>query len=180
MELLKNYFLAQKSRKARARSENGPRTTPNFSEAGSIGILFSLEDEENHAALAQFIQWLEGQRKKVRVLTYFEYKRSHPFTFYFDAFTKEDISPMGLIQNAKVSQFLEIEFDFLYCIYTKEQPVLDIILAETKAKCRVGPFDEKRLNLFELMIQPNDAHDGVEAMIGQMKTYSKAIHRNDW
>jgi hypothetical protein len=77
-----------------------------------------------------------------------------------------------------MNQFLDTQFDFLFCIESETQPVFDIILSQTKANCRVGLYDEKRTNLFELMVQNPDKKD-IEYTLKQMLKYTKLLIYND-
>lgn len=155
-----------------------PRNTVNYHQINQIGILFHLSPDVNSEPLAQFIKKLEYDHKKLKILTYFDHVHSHPYNFYIDYFLKEDINFMGQINAPKMRQFTDTQFDFLFCIESEHQPVFDIILSQTKANCRVGMFNEKRTNLFELMVQ-NPEPENLEHTLTQMLKYTKLLIYND-
>jgi hypothetical protein len=140
--------------------------------------LFHLGPTTDSEALGRFIKKLEQDHKKLKVLTYFEQYTSNPHNFYFDYFRKSDISWKGEIISPKMNQFLDTQFDFLFCIESEPQPVFDLVLSQTKANCRIGLFDEKRTNLFELMVQNPDWND-LDHTLEQMLKYTKLLIYND-
>jgi hypothetical protein len=177
-DLVKDFMLRRRCEKARNAQSLVPRNTINYHQVNQIGILFHVDSETDPEPLARFIKKLEQDHKKLKILTYFEYVHSHPYNFYIDYFLKSDISWQGEINSPKMNQFLDTQFDFLFCIESETQPVFDIILSQTKANCRVGLYDEKRTNLFELMVQNPDKKD-IEYTLKQMLKYTKLLIYND-
>lgn len=175
---VKDLMIARRCAEARKAPGMHPRNTVNYHQINQIGILFHLQPEVNAEPLAQFIKKLEYDHKKLKILTFFEHVHSHPYNFYIDYFLKSDISWLGHINTPKVKQFTDTPFDFLFCIESEPQPVFDIILSQTRANCRVGLFDEKRTNLFELMVQNPDPAN-LEHTLQQMLNYTKLLIYND-
>ena len=85
---------------------------------------------------------------------------------------------MGEISSPKMTQFLDTQFDYLFCVESEPQPVFDILLSQSKANCRVGVFDEKRTNLFELMVE-NPDWTNLDHTLKQMLNYTKLLIYND-
>lgn len=177
VESIRKYFVRKQSRIARHTKDALQRGPGNFAKATQIGILFNLEENEDHHPLEAFVKWLETENKKLRILTYLENYRSLPCKFYYDHFGLESINQWGQITASRVEQFIEIPFDFLYCIYTQPQPLFDTILHHSKARCRVGPYDEQRINLYEIMVRPDENH--LAAIVHQMKHLSEILKNND-
>lgn len=171
-------MVSHRCAQARKQPETIGRNTVNYHEVNQIGILFHIDQDVNPEPLAQFIKKLEYDHKKLKILTYFEHVHSHHYTFYIDYFLKSDISLMGKILAPKVEQFIDTEFDFLFCIESEPQPVFDLILSQTKANCRVGLFEENRTKLFELMVQNPDPKN-LEHTLSQMLKYTKLLIYND-
>jgi len=178
MNLVKDFMLERRCAEARKALSHFPRNTVNYHQINQIGILFDLTEDVNPEPLTAFIKKLEFDHKKLKILTYFEHVHSHPYKFYIDYFLKTDINWRGEINSPKMTQFLDTPFDFLFCIESETQPVFDIILSQTKANCRVGIFDEKRTNLFELMVENPNPKD-VEYTLKQMLKYTKLLIYND-
>lgn len=177
-DVIKDWMINRQCAKARKEKDIFPRNTLNYHQVNQIGILFHLGPTTDSEALGRFIKKLEQDHKKLKVLTYFEQYTSNPYNFYFDYFRKSDISWKGEINSPKMNQFLDTQFDFLFCIESEPQPVFDLVLSQTKANCRIGLFDEKRTNLFELMVQNPDWND-LDHTLEQMLKYTKLLIYND-
>lgn len=176
---IKDFMLKRRCAEARKAASLYPRNTVNYHQVNQIGILFRLAPDVDPEPLSRFIKKLEQDHKKLKVLTYFEHIHSHPYNFYIDYFLKSDINWLGEINSPKMTQFLDTQFDFLFCIESPQpEPVFDIILSQTKANCRVGLYNEERTNLFELMVQNPDWAD-LDHTLHQMLTYTKLLIYND-
>ena len=175
---IKDFMIRRSCNEARKSKSYFPRNTVNYHQINQIGILFHLGEGINPEPLANFIKKLEYDHKKLKVLTYFEHVQSHPYQFYIDYFLKSDLNWMGEIQAPKLKQFTDTQFDFLFCIESTPEPVFDIILSQAKANCRVGLFDEKRTNLFELMVE-NPEPENLEHTLNQMLKYTKLLLYHD-
>ena len=176
--LVKDFMLKRRCEEARKAINPASRNTINYHQVNQIGILFHLDAETDPEPLARFIKKLEQDHKKLKILTYFEYAHSHPYKFYIDCFLKSDINWKGEINSAKMTVFLDTQFDFLFCIESEKQPVFDIILSQTKANCRVGVYDKERTNLFELMVENPNWKD-IDYTLKQMLKYTKLLIYND-
>lgn len=171
-------MIARQCAEARKKPDIHPRNTVNYHQVNQIGILFHLSDDINPEPLARFIKKLEYDHKKLKILTYFEHVQSHPYNFYIDYFLKADFNLMGQLASPKVEQFIDTEFDFLFCIESEPQPVFELILSQTRANCRVGLFDDRRTNLFEMMVE-NPEPKNIEHTLDQMLNYTKLLIYND-
>ena len=177
--MLKNWirdFLLKKScERARKAHEIHPRNVTNYQQVNKIGILFHLTEGVDPEPLAQFIRKLEQDHKKLKILTYLETTHSHPYRFYIDYIQKDDIPWTGKIEEIpKIKQFLDTPFDYLFCIESEPQPVFNIILNKSIANCRVGLFDERRTNLFELMVE-NPDWQNLSHTLDQMYIYLRKL-----
>jgi hypothetical protein len=177
-DYIKDWMIKRRCAKARLAIDSLPRNTINYHQVNQIGILFHLDQNVDPEPLARFIKKLEQDHKKLKILTYFDQYTSHPYNFYIDYFQKSDINWKGEINSPKMNQFLDTQFDFLFCIESEPQPIFDLVLSQTKANCRIGLFDEKRTNLFELMVQ-NPDWQNIEHTLDQMLKYTKLLIYND-
>lgn len=173
----RDFMLARRCEEARKAIDVQERNTVNYHQVNQIGILFHLTEDVDPEPLAQFIKKLEQDHKKLKIMTYLDHTHSHPYRFYIDYFRKTDINWLGEITSPKITQFLDTQFDYLFCIETEPQPVFNIILNKTKANCRVGLFHESRTNLFELMVDNPDWQD-VSHTVQQMINYTKLLKNN--
>lgn len=131
-----------------------------YKQAQSIGIIFTVEDKQKHNDIKEFIHRLEQDGKRVQVLEYLpEKKENHEFLF--DFFSLKDISFWGKLISDKAVKFYEKPFDYLFYIDTQSNPLVLDLLARSKARCRVGRFNESESGFFEMMIEQNGTTRGL-------------------
>jgi hypothetical protein len=177
-EWIRDLMMTRRSEAARKASDEQPRNIVNYHLVNQIGILFHLGEDVDPEPLARFIKKLEQDHKKLKILTYLNHTHSHPYRFYIDYFRKDDIHWSGKLEEIpKIRQFLDTQFDYLFCLESEPQPVFNELLQKTKANCRVGLYDEQRTNLFELMVQNPDWTD-IAHTLEQMMNYTKLL-KND-
>jgi hypothetical protein len=126
----------------------------------NVGIIFSVEDKLKHDLIKDFIKKLEHDGKKVSVVSYLPKKKEN-YEFLFDFFTDEDLSFWGNINSASASSFTNTQFDFLFYLDTKPNPLILNIIAKSKAKCRVGKYEPECESYFELMIESGMSMQGL-------------------
>src|SRR5690606_38211828 len=139
---IKAYFLALRNQRA---AKNNPvkRYSVSYEKARAVGILFS-DMADDHQAINKFVKRLKDEGKRVKALTYFEQMHSNGYDFNFDYFTREQITTTGKITSDKVDQFIDSDFDHLFCITRDSFLPFDYILLKSKAKCRIGMYlDDK-------------------------------------
>jgi len=166
---IQSFFLNLKNKKAAAEKTTLRKNIP-YAEAKQVGILFINEREEDYAVINKFVQRLTKEGKKITALTYFERVQSNGYDFYFDSFSKEQISATGVITSEKVDRFIETDFDYLFCINRYSFLPFDHILLRSKARCRVGMYLEEKPECFELMIRPKP-EDTLQSLIEQLIKY---------
>ena len=147
------------------------RSSIPYQQALSIGILFSVEDKQKHEAIKDFIKQLQQDGKKVTVLEFLP-KQKENYEFLFDFITKKHLSFWGKVNSPDADKFMEMPFDYLYCIDNTSNPLIMHLLAKSKAKCRIGKFSKQDNAFFELMIEQNGS---VKNLIDSMYKYSKQL-----
>lgn len=147
------------------------RATIPYSASSQIGILFTVEDKLKHQQVKDFIAKLQHDGKQVQVLEFLPKKKENP-EFMFDFFTVEDLSFWGKINSNTVEKFSKVNFDYLFNVDTQANPLIRNLLANCRANCRVGRYDEKAAPFFELMIETNGS---VQALIDNMYDYTKKL-----
>ena len=153
------------------KSNIGLRVSIPYSQAQSIGIIFSNSTPEKTDLAEQLKEMLSKDAKKIKVLAYD--RNIQVKHLPFESFTKKDLSFWGSFTNQSVHNFSEISFDFLICLDHNPGDIIRNLLAKSKAKCRVGICDdyERYHKLFELIIQSsNDAN-----LIDSVYSYTKNI-----
>jgi hypothetical protein len=163
-------FLDLRTRLALKKNKALRATIP-YSAAKQIGILFTVDDQSKHHLVKNFISRLQADGKEVQVLEFLPKKKDNP-EFRFDFFTAEDLNFWGRINSVPSEKFCQTKFDFLFNIDTKSNPLIRNMLANCKAHCRVGRYEETASPYFELMIETNGS---VQALIDNMYEYAKKL-----
>lgn len=176
MQKIKSYFLALRNQRA-AKTNTVKRQTVAYGKARSVGIIFS-DSEEGYQPISKFVRRLQVEGKRVKALTYFDQMHSNGYDFSFDYFTKDQISATGKINSEKVDQFIETDFDHLFCISKYSFLPFDYILLKSKAKCRIGMYLDEKSAYFELMIKPRPEAT-LEESINQIVHYTQALTLHD-
>ena len=147
------------------------RATIPYKASKQIGILFTVEDKLKHQQVKDFISKLHHDGKEVRVLEFLPKKKENP-EFMFDFFSIQDLSFWGKINSGMAEKFCKTNFDYLFNIDTQSNPLIQNLLANCKAHCRVGRFHENSSTYFELMIETTDSTQG---LIDNMYEYTKKL-----
>ena len=168
--MFKNRLLQLRTRAA-VKSNQSLRASIPYKQALNVGLLFSVEDRKKHDAIKDFIKQLQQDGKKVTVLEYLPSKKDN-YEFLFDFFTIHDLSFWGKINSPGTDQFIETSFDYLFCIDMDANPLIQNVLARSKAKCRIGKFSTGDQAYFELMIEQNGS---VNNLIENMYKYARQL-----
>lgn len=163
-------FLNMRTQSALKKNKAVRATIP-YASAQRVGILFTVEDQQKHLMVKDFISKLTHDGKQVQVLEFLPKKKENP-EFRFDYFTMEDLSFWGKVTNEQVEKFSKINFDYLFTVDTRTNPLIQNLLANSKAHCRVGKYDEAATPFFELMI---DANGSTQGLIDNMYNYTKKL-----
>ncbi len=169
---IQSFFLKLKNKQA-SQGNVIVREMLAFSQAKNIGLLFKGEDDD-YQAINRFVKQLTTEGKQVKALTYFEQNQSTGYDFNFDYFTKEQVSTTGNIDSEKVSRFIENRFDYLFCIHRQSFLPFDYILLQSKAKYRVGMYQEEKPECFEFMMRPRPGQL-LPDIIDQLLAYTQAL-----
>ena len=173
-EKLRNYFLLIRAQHALRTNATG-RVMLNYDRARNVGVLFDSNYAGKDAlVINQFLKRLREEGKNVKALTYLPQERSNPFDFKFDFFTGKDLTVLGQFKTEVVDRFVSTEFDYLYCLNESAFLPFDFILAQSKARFRVGIYKPEQPGLFELMINPIEGQD-LEKIVEEMLVYTRRI-----
>lgn len=144
------------------------RVSDAYKEARKIGLLYSLDEDRTKNMLDELIGKFESDQKKVRTMTFVPVaaKIESPGYAYFN---EKDLNAKGNWSKDTVEQFRNEPFDFLVSLDWNQNKYTQNILAGSKAKCRVGRYEEGKSQYFELMINPSD--DKYESYLGEVYHY---------
>jgi hypothetical protein len=171
---LKTYFLTIRIRNA-LKNHHPERKMIPYHRAKNIGVLFNSQYEGKQAQfINQFFRRLRDDGKNVKSLTCLMHERSNPFDFKFDFFSEKDLSLAGELKSDVVDRFINADFDYLFCL--NETPFLpfDFVLAQSKARFRIGLYQEEKPGFFELMVSPVKGQE-LDSVLSEMLDYTRRI-----
>ena len=131
------------------------RLSSSYDQATTIGVVCSygsLIEQDNQ--IDEFVENLKNESKKVSLLVFHE-NSSNTSGISNNSFSKRDLNFFGFWNNEKVKVFLEKEFDFLINLDLEYNMFIGNIMASSKARCRIGVYNEEAENSLELMIKPD-------------------------
>lgn len=167
---MKLTFLRYNTQNQLKKNKTLRSSTP-FKKATRIGVVFTVENRTKHDAVKDFIKKIESEGKSVNVLSFLPEKKEN-FEFLFNYFTKKDISFWGSLLSNDALQFANTPFDFLYCFDEQPNPFVLNLLARSKAKCRVGHYQEGQEAFYEMMIE---SKQGVKSLMDSALRYSHEL-----
>ena len=168
--MFKMSFLQMRTNAA-LRKNNFLRSSTPYKQAQTIGIIFSVEDKQKHEDIKELVRNLEQDGKKVSVLEFLPRKKDN-FEFLYDFFTVESLTFWGKIDSQHATSFSDSPFDYLFYIDNESNPLILNLLAQSKAKCRVGTYHELESSFYELMIEYKGA---TKTLISNMYNYTKQL-----
>lgn len=144
---------------------------PDFRNARRIGILYDIEHEAT-GEVAALIDSLTHAGKDVSTLTFcMNRKKLVTQQHYFDP---SDLSLFGEVKGDHLHFFINQSYDYFICLDSTHHFAVDYVLSLAKSPCRVGPADETRIDLYELMIKANSENE----ISSDILRYLKMIHHD--
>lgn len=131
------------------------RVSEAYKAAKKIGLLYTLDQNRAEDLLEELIKKFESDHKEVNTMTFVPVasKLENPPYAHFD---EKDLNAKGNWSNDSVKDFRNEPFDFLVSLDWNQNKYTQNILAGSKAKCRVGRYEEGKNKYFELMISPGN------------------------
>ncbi|MEL7147010.1 MAG: hypothetical protein AAFO69_11615 [Bacteroidota bacterium] len=169
--MLKKSILNYKT-KAALRKNAAKRGNLSFDEVKKIGIIHSFVDDKSVQAIYHFFDQLEKNGKAVSVLIIKDKNDSLNIP-EFSLVDHQEMTQLGKWTNENVSKFVNDPFDYLIHLNMEASDLVDNILAESKARCRVGKYQELKKDYYELMISPEK--DTIKKLIEQIFHYIQIL-----
>jgi hypothetical protein len=138
------------------------RTTTAYTNAETIGVVFTIHDESLLPSYDSFINKLEQDNKKVTVLAYYPHKLEQ-YNHKYECFTPQNITFWGAYKKNEIASFVNQSFDYLFQLDDDPSCVIKGILAQSNAKCRIGKYANSNDDYYEFMINTQDK-DSLEQM----------------
>jgi len=174
IERIKNNFYQSVLKQ---RGSNRPkRTIINLHDAKTIGIIYDSSDPDNDIAITKFAEMLRSKDKTVEIMAYINDKKvDHKGDIAI--FNPKAVNWYGVPMDERVEEFCRKPFDLLICATLKESRPLEYIAYLSKAKYRVGPFDQQKVHCYDLMIEMGDKTD-LSYLLQQMVNFLEKINPN--
>lgn len=168
-------YLVDLKTKFALKKNDAIRISDGYEHAKKIGVLYSNSSALELEVISELIGKIERDGIEVEAMTFVpNVKKTETFDFPF--FTEHDLSPNGKWRKPEVDKFQNEAFDYLICLDEETNKYIRNILALSKAKCRVGKYEEGFDQYFELMIDYGEGN--FERFVDQLFHYLKSV-RND-
>lgn len=132
------------------------RSSISLAEARSIGILVNATTDDQLQAALSLADRLKKQKKKVEVLAFTGKAKPSDSSSKYQVFGTKELDWAFRPKADAVKAFMEQPFDILFYHSHKGEPVLDYIMALSRARFRVGPYSDSS-SVCDLMVVPQKA-----------------------
>ena len=162
--------------KRKERSLQRAKTVCNFDTASTVGVIFSLEEEEAFDLTNQFLNFLVEKKIKTYALGYCPQKEIPPRiapNSKINLFTRKDLNWYYKPNHPIVEQFMNQEFDILIDLSKHRFLPLQFVNNLSRARFKVGKESNNGRN-YDLMISIGE-DQGLAYLIEKIKYY---VRRN--
>ncbi len=176
IDFVKKYSLPIGLKKS-IKNNKSKRYNIHYADAKNILLFFTSEGNQKLAMVKGMQNKMEKEGKKVRCLYLLLDEIDKPDVHLdvgMDRLVPEDFSYLGKITKPEVKEILKIEYDYLIHADMESNMYADLILAQSKAKCRVGKHFEEREKHYELMIEIPEEKK-INFLLDQVYHYIKVI-----
>jgi hypothetical protein len=144
-----------------------------FERAKSIGIIYDSTSETNYELVKQLVKDFRDVHKDVQSLGFIDLKEIPQNRFVklgLDFFTKKDLNWKMKPSGAAVDNFSKTEFDILICLNIGKCIPLKYIASQSRARFKIGRYNERLAYLYDFMISVEDPTD-LGSFVHQLKHY---------
>lgn len=157
------------------------RKLSNLADAKRIGIVYQLNEVQDYDIVAELVAKLQQDHKEIKALGFVASKnlvsRFLP-KLSFDFFSASGVNWFYKPVDTRVKDFINNEYDLLIDLSLSDSLPLKFIAGLSAAHCRVGRFDEKNKDCFDLMITMGERKD-LKDYIEQIMHYLTIINSNN-
>jgi len=152
LKKIQDYSLGRHIQKRLSERDFSQRNTS----LRSLGFLIDESLFDNFESLYEFGTDLNLQRKDIKQLTFAETRKKIP-TLRHNQITNKEFNWRGEIHNVDAREFLDYPFDVLISLYIGKHKYLDVLVAESRAKFKIG-FNDGDSRLFDLLLAVDLKH----------------------
>jgi hypothetical protein len=138
------------------------RKAYNLSDAKKIGVLYDASEEAIYKKVSDFVSYLQNQKKLVKALGYLNQKMTPHYCMpklAYDFYSVKDLNWYYKPNNNFVKDFIEEEFDIVIDLNLNENLSSKYISGVSKAKFKVGIYDERNSDYYDMMIKVEDKNN---------------------
>ena len=156
-------------------SSRPARAITNLNDARTIGIIYDSTNPDHDITITKFAEMLRNKGKTVEIMAYVDDKKiDHKGDIAL--FNPKAVNWYGIPTDPRIGPFCAKPFDLLICAILQESKPLEYIAYLSKAKYRVGPFDENKTHCYDLMIQLGNKTD-LNYLLQQMVHFLENIRK---
>lgn len=174
---IKKYY-ANRQIKSEAKNVSRQKIVSNIDDSKTIGIVFPYTTREDFELLKKYVLYLRELKKKVKAIGYYKTKEEPEIQYSkvdYDFFSKKSHNWYGKPTDHLVTNFIEEEFDIMIDVNPDHDAVITYTAAMSKAKFKVGRFEENDF-IHDLMFEsPNEK--GLKYFLRQVDTYLAMINK---
>ena len=154
---IRNYFYRKNIEKTLA-GLNPKRVLTNLHDAKTVGIVYNSTNPDNDIIITKFAEHLRKEGKTVDILGFVDDKKiDHKADVLI--FNPNNLSWYRTPSDERVEKFADKNFDLLLAAFTEENFPLEYVARTSKAKWRLGIFDEKKTDYYDMMINMSGKND---------------------
>lgn len=151
----------------------------NFEKVKTVGIIFDATSTEDYEIVKRYVVYLREHLKKVKVMGFFSTKEIPTLTYSkleYDFFSMKELNWMGTPNSVVIRNFINEEYDLLIDLNIHDHFPLKYIAALSKAKFKVGKFNENETEIHDMMIDA-DGTKTVKYFLRQIDTYITMLNK---
>ena len=152
----------------------------NLKAAKTIGVLYSASDINDVELIKKYITYLRDMGKKVRSMGYVPLKDlpgNIPTSIDQQCFTLKEVNWHLKPAMSFIGNFVKEEYDLLLDLNINRQLPLTYVAALSKAKCKVGRFTNKHMDLYDVMIEV-DKEKNMKYFLQNVDIYMEMLNKD--
>ncbi len=151
----------------------------NFDAIKTVGILFDATNPEDFELVKRYVIYLREHRKKVKVIGFFSTKQIPELVYSkleYDFFSPKELNWIGRPASVIIQNFMDEEFDLLMDLNINDHFPLKYISALSKANFKVGKYNEKEVDVYDMMID-SDNTKTLKYFLRQVDVYISMLNK---
>lgn len=152
------------------------RIACNLEQAKAVGLLAVISNEEDEQVVLIYQRALKDLNKNVTILAYNNSKnlnKNEPKETSYACFYNNNLGFDYIPKTQEVTDFIEQPFDLLISMHLEECLPLEYISAASKARFRIGYYQETKIDCYDLMVYGKTKT--MRAYLQQVESYLKKM-----